>query len=304
MIVTTGGLSTRSLAASSCSGSSGSSSAALTISTFWSRAAARAVTVSSVSVCVSVAISPSSISFLITSALPRPSVSATSRTVAPEWTLVGGSSTTSTGFSWGSSSSGLRRRPPRRRGGRDGGACGMCSRRDACESITTRRRLRPPAWGWLSPAARVARAVPDLAGAAGFPSGSCDAALAFDSSVGVAFAAASPAWAPSPVAAARALSASSSSTLEAATLASTPAAFNAARTCLLVRPSCLAISWTRFFKIPWDRVPRNPRLRLWIPRGTWPQQAPFPLAVPHRRGPPRRRSAPRPPRSLRLQTRA
>ena len=50
-----------------------SSSAALTSSTFWSSAAARAITASSERVWVSVAISPSSISFLITSALRRPS---------------------------------------------------------------------------------------------------------------------------------------------------------------------------------------------------------------------------------------
>ena len=89
MIVTTGGRSARSSSASSWTGSSGSSSAALTISTFWSSAAARAVTASSERVWVSVAISPSSISFLITSALPRLRLSATSRTVAPEAILVG-----------------------------------------------------------------------------------------------------------------------------------------------------------------------------------------------------------------------
>jgi hypothetical protein len=43
-------------------------------------------------------------------------------------------------------------------------------------------------------------------------------------------------------AAANAFSASASSTLEAATLASMPAALNAASTSLLLRPSCLAIS--------------------------------------------------------------
>ena len=44
-------------------------------------------TVSSVRVCVSVAISPCCISFLMTSALLTPNVSETSRTVAPELTL-------------------------------------------------------------------------------------------------------------------------------------------------------------------------------------------------------------------------
>ena len=55
-------------------------------------------------------------------------------------------------------------------------------------------------------------------------------------------------------AAASAFSASPSSTLEAATFASIPAVLSAARTSLLVSPCCLAISWTRFFKIP-----RGPR---------------------------------------------
>ena len=88
MIVTTGGRSTRLSSASSNSGASGSSSAAVTISILRSYSSAIAFTESSVRVCVSVAISPIIISFLITSALPRPSSSATSRTVAPDWTLV------------------------------------------------------------------------------------------------------------------------------------------------------------------------------------------------------------------------
>ena len=87
MIVTTGGRSARSASSSSKSGSSGASSAALTISTLWPSSSARCSTVSSESVWVSVAISPIPMSFLITSALPTPSVSATSRTVAPELIL-------------------------------------------------------------------------------------------------------------------------------------------------------------------------------------------------------------------------
>ena len=97
--------------------------AALTISIFWPSASASARTVSSGSVCVRVAISPSSISFLITSALPRLRLSATSRTVAPEAILVAsGSGASLSGLTGGSSSKGRRRRPPRRLGGRWGGA--------------------------------------------------------------------------------------------------------------------------------------------------------------------------------------
>ena len=139
MIVTTGGRSTRSSSASSNSGSSGSSSAAVTISILRSYSSAIAFTDSSVRVWVRVAISPIIISFLITSALPRPSSSATSRTVAPEWTLVASGSAGVSGLGGGSSSSGRRRRPPRRRGGRCGGGPPIWSRRAACESITTRR---------------------------------------------------------------------------------------------------------------------------------------------------------------------
>src|SRR5215203_5390968 len=93
MIVTTGGRSTRSSSASENSGSSGSSSAVLKISILRSYSSAIAFTDSSVRVWVRVAISPIIISFLITSALPSPSSSATSRTVAPDWTLVATSST-------------------------------------------------------------------------------------------------------------------------------------------------------------------------------------------------------------------
>ena len=139
MIVTTGGRSVRSSSASANCGSSGSSSAAVTISSLRSYSSAIARIDSSVSVWVSVAISPIIISFLITSAGASPSSSATSRTVAPELTLVASGSAGVAGPSGGSSSSGRRRRPPRRRGGRCGGGPPIWSRRAACESITTRR---------------------------------------------------------------------------------------------------------------------------------------------------------------------
>ncbi len=71
MIVTTGGRSTRLSSASSNSGASGSSSAAVTISILRSYSSAIALIDSSVRVWVSVAISPIIISFLITSALPE-----------------------------------------------------------------------------------------------------------------------------------------------------------------------------------------------------------------------------------------
>ena len=88
MIVTTGGRGSRSSAASSNSGSASASSAALTISIFLSNSSARTWTASSDSVCVSVAISPSCISFLITSGIATPRYSATSLTVEPELTLM------------------------------------------------------------------------------------------------------------------------------------------------------------------------------------------------------------------------
>ena len=139
MIVTTGGRSARSSSASEKVGASGSSSAAVTISILRSYSSAIALIESSVRVWVRVAISPIVISFLITSAGASPSDSATSRTVAPELTLVASGSTGDSAWGGGSSSSGRRRRPPRRRGGRCGGGPPIWSRRAACESITTRR---------------------------------------------------------------------------------------------------------------------------------------------------------------------
>ena len=88
MIVTTGGRSTRSSAASSNSGSSSTSSAAWTISISLSNSSARTWIASSASVWVSVAISPSCISFLITSGIGTARYSATSLTVEPELTRI------------------------------------------------------------------------------------------------------------------------------------------------------------------------------------------------------------------------
>ena len=219
--------------------------------------------VSSERVWVSVAISPSSISFLITSALPRPRLSATSRTVAPEAILGAGSGLLDDRRRrGGSSSSGRRRRPPRRRGGRCGGACGIWSRRDACESITTRRRFFcPPA---PSPAGlrrahrlRLAvggglrRRLPSAAPRRAAPRASASRPPRL-AAVGRA---------PPPLAAASAFRASASSTLEAATFASMPAAFSAARTSLLVRPSCLGDLMDALAGQLSAAPPRSPRPR-------------------------------------------
>ena len=138
MIVTTGGRSTSSSSASSNSGSSSTSSAAWTISTFFSNESASTSIASSGSVWVSVAISPSSISFLITSADERPSDSAISPTVAPELTGVGGSST-------------------RRRRGRV--QVGLDPRRAAAAAAAARRLLRAAAGpaGGVRPGSRSRR---------------------------------------------------------------------------------------------------------------------------------------------------
>ncbi len=185
-----------------------------------------------------VAISPISISFLITSALPRPSSSATSRTVAPEGTLVATASPASSGFAGLSSSIGLRRRPPRRRGGRCGGGPPICSRREAWESMTTRRRFLPPpppvfAPAPSPPAGRTGR-VEDCAAFGAAAGASCFWAVAVP--------APDLAAPPSPFAALSAASASDSSTLEAAALASIPAALSAASRSLLAIPCAFAIS--------------------------------------------------------------
>ena len=88
MIVTTGGRSTMSSSTSSNTGSTSTSSAAWTISICLSNSSASTWIASSESVCVSVAISPSIISFLITSGTGTPRYSATSFTVEPELTRI------------------------------------------------------------------------------------------------------------------------------------------------------------------------------------------------------------------------
>src|SRR5207237_7132845 len=85
---------------------------------------------------------------------------------------------------------------------------------------------------------------------------------------------------------------SSSSTLDAATLASIPAALSAARTSLLVSPCCLAISWTRFF----EKRPPNPWPRPRIRRQSLRALVRRPRRR-HRRPRQLRRPPPRPPRA-------
>src|SRR5215207_11767563 len=103
----------------------------------------------------------------------------------------------------------------------------MWSRRDACESITTRRRLRP-------------LALPPPADEPGLGAAGC--LVAGEPFAGSSAAGLDAACAPSAPVVFRALSASDSSTLDAATLASIPAALRAASTSLLLSPCCLAIS--------------------------------------------------------------
>ena len=255
MIVTTGGRGARLSSESSYSGASGSSSAAVTISSLRSYSSAIALIDSSVRVWVRVAISPIVISFLITSALPRPSSSATSRTVAPDGTLVASGSAGSSVLSGGSSSSGRRRRPPRRRGGRWGGGPPIWSRRAACESMTTRRfLLDAPAPAFFSAGLAFGFAV----------------SAAFSAGFGLALVAVAAAP-PLPLGPVSACSASFSSTLDAAALASIPAALRAASSSLLVTPWALAISWTRFFATKPPEPPRAARNQIWTP----------PSAAPH-----------------------
>ena len=157
----------RSSAASSNVGSASESSEAWTISTSLPNSSAMTPMASSDSVCVSVAISPMPMSFLMISGTGTPRYSATSLTVEPELTL-----TTSVRVCapWSSgvivSSYVPRRRRPRPRGGRRGGPWGPPPgppgppgpRRDAWESMTTRRRPPAPAL----PGARSPRRSPRL----------------------------------------------------------------------------------------------------------------------------------------------
>ena len=149
MIVTTGGRGSRSSSASSNSASASTSSAAWTISISLSNSSARTWIASSDSVWVSVAISPSCISFLITSGTGTPRYSATSLTVEPELTrmVVGleDRRVLRRGLLVGAApaAAAAPRGPPLGAPpGPPGPPPGPC-RREACESITTRRT--PPA---------------------------------------------------------------------------------------------------------------------------------------------------------------
>src|SRR5271165_2867294 len=151
MIVTTGGRSTRSSAASWKPISTSTSSAAWTISICLSNSSASTPIASSDSVCVSVAISPSVISFLITSGTATPRYSATSLTVEPELTRIRSVASIAAVSIGAIVSSYVPRRRRPRRGRLWGWLAGPpCWRREACESITTRRR--PP--GPTSPGVR------------------------------------------------------------------------------------------------------------------------------------------------------
>ena len=103
MIVTTGGRGSRSSSASSNSGSALASSAALTISISLSNSSASTWIASSDSVCVSVAISPRPISFLMISGTATPRYSATSLTVEPELTRMTSAFSAETSCATGSS---------------------------------------------------------------------------------------------------------------------------------------------------------------------------------------------------------
>ena len=137
-MVITGGRSSRVDSSSSYSGSATTSSAACWISILRSRPSASTSIASSERVWVSVAISPSSISFLMTSGAAMPSDSATSLTVAPDWTGEIRSSSGASGLAVRSGSThGVRRRRPRRRGGWFCCGGGPGARREAWESMTT-----------------------------------------------------------------------------------------------------------------------------------------------------------------------
>src|SRR5215212_9996618 len=123
--------------------------------------------------------------------------------------------------------------------------------------MTTRRFFAPPAAFFAGAA--------DLAGAEAFGAfwPSVGAGVLAGGAVAALGAAFGLAWVavaapPSPFAPAIAFSASDSSTLDAAALASTPAAFNAASSSLLLTPWALAISWTRFFATRPAQPPRAP----------------------------------------------
>ena len=250
-MVTTGGRDTRSPSASSKVGLSGTSSAACWISIFLSRPSASTSIASSESVWVRVAISPSSISFLITSWADRPSDSATCLTVAPDctsWTWISGSRSGCAVRS--GSTHGVRRRRPRRRGGDDCWGGGPGERREAWESITTRRRRPPPPPPPppedCSPRGRLRRLRSPTAAVGGLGWGWARRRRAGALS---AVAASAPLAASLRGAPSKATAMSFSSTLDAAAFTSKPAAWSLTSTSLLGMPRSFAISWTLFFAI-------------------------------------------------------
>src|ERR1035441_9570410 len=139
MIVTTGGRSTRADSASLNTGLAIVSSSEWTISTSFPSSAARTWIESSDSVWVRVFISPSAISFFITSGTGTDRYSATSLTVEPEliWTALGSATAVREGRDSASSSYTPRRRRPRRwrRGGwfDGGGPPPPGARGEACQ---------------------------------------------------------------------------------------------------------------------------------------------------------------------------
>ena len=145
MIVMTGGRYVRSSSASSKTGSASTSSAAWTISTCLSNSSARMPTASSDSVCVSVAIWPSIMSFLMISGTGTPIDSAMSLTVEPELIRTRSVCDAAASLSGATVSSYVPRRRRPRRWRRGGWDCWPGVRREACESMTTRRRPPGPA---------------------------------------------------------------------------------------------------------------------------------------------------------------
>ncbi len=280
MIVTTGGRSTRSSSASANSGSSGSSSAARTISILRSYSSAIARIDSSVSVWVSVAISPIIISFLITSAGARPIASPSSLHGGAGvdfgrlgldrglWThrrlleaagagddhrdgaagaVAAGRPSGRGGRPASRSRRGVfcrsrRRLRHHRRGRRDGRVCSRlpvfwraggpgCRRRR--KQVCPHPGVRPVWWPAAGTDPRSWRYRPG-------PSNAC--CLAVTGVASPAFAGASVAVPPPLESPPRTRLATSSSTLEAATLALTPAAFSFASTSFELMPCAFAIS--------------------------------------------------------------
>ncbi len=231
-IVITGGRSSSAESSSTYSGSATTSSAACWISTFLSSPSARTSMASSESVWVRVAISPSSISFLMTSGGGTPSDSATSLTVAPDCTGETRTSSATSGLAVRSGSTqGVRRRRPRRRGGWFCCGGGPGARREACESMTTRRRRAPPP---PPPPAGVGSVRVARCASAPFAVADAPSPLPLASSPALLAAA----WASG----SKARAMSRSSTLDAAAFTSRPAAWSVARTSLLGIPRSFAIS--------------------------------------------------------------